>query len=284
MKLKLIIGFLIFCVALIFAPGAAAQNVDAIISIDSVDAQRGEQVAVPVMLSNNNLDIAGLSIPVKFPNSMLLLDSVSFNGSLLTSEFNGVIDTISYDNMVKITYLPLVNNEAPAVLPSQNGLIATIHFTVDIAASPGYQTLDTLNNVIQIGEITAEIDVLQMSGSDGQQVLYPHFEAGGVFVKVSTGIDDFNNDVLPNQFALNQNYPNPFNPTTTISFSLPTADNVKLVVFNVLGQKVNTLVEGRLSAGYHEVSFDASDQPSGIFFYRLSYSDGTLTKKMLLVK
>jgi hypothetical protein len=92
-------------------------------------------------------------------------------------------------------------------------------------------------------------------------------------------------DLLPTRFALVQNYPNPFNPATTVQFDLPKASNVKLEVFNVLGQRVTTLVNGEVPAGYHKIPWNAGDQASGLYFYRLT-ADGNVidTKKMMLLK
>ena len=80
------------------------------------------------------------------------------------------------------------------------------------------------------------------------------------------------------------NYPNPFNPATEISFSLPSASHVKLEVFNVMGQKVATLVDGQFEAGEHVVRWDGSDAASGVYFYRLQAGDFVDTKKMMLLK
>ncbi|HWR83092.1 MAG TPA: FlgD immunoglobulin-like domain containing protein [Candidatus Deferrimicrobium sp.] len=94
---------------------------------------------------------------------------------------------------------------------------------------------------------------------------------------------------LPESFSLYQNTPNPFNPTTTITYALPSASNVDLVVLNVLGQTVRTLVSGHESAGLHEVEWDGRSNAgqsvsSGIYFYRLTSAGVSNTKKMLLMK
>jgi uncharacterized lipoprotein YddW (UPF0748 family) len=90
---------------------------------------------------------------------------------------------------------------------------------------------------------------------------------------------------IPAGYALEQNYPNPFNPSTNISFSLPEASRITLEVFDVLGRKVASLHQNRLlSAGQHQVAFDASALASGMYIYRLSTANYTFSKTMILVK
>ncbi len=100
----------------------------------------------------------------------------------------------------------------------------------------------------------------------------------------ATTVDVENENIFPVDFELMQNYPNPFNPLTTIKFSLPEASDVKLIVFNSLGQVVQTLLNTKLEGGYHQIKFNASQIPSGVYFYRLVTSKDIITKKMLLVK
>ena len=94
---------------------------------------------------------------------------------------------------------------------------------------------------------------------------------------------------IPSVYALDQNYPNPFNPATVISFSLFKADDVRLVVYDILGRRVRTLADGAWDAGTHRVIWDGWDEngngvASGIYFYRLDTRDFTQTRKMLLLK
>ncbi|HMQ79845.1 MAG TPA: T9SS type A sorting domain-containing protein [Ignavibacteria bacterium] len=88
----------------------------------------------------------------------------------------------------------------------------------------------------------------------------------------------------PDKFELNQNYPNPFNPSTQLSYDLKTDGNVKLTVFNLVGQSVRVLVDGFQTAGYYEVTFDANDLPAGIYLYKLQVGDYSSVKRMTLVK
>ncbi|MGE5353670.1 MAG: CHRD domain-containing protein [Acidobacteriota bacterium] len=88
----------------------------------------------------------------------------------------------------------------------------------------------------------------------------------------------------PENFNLDQNYPNPFNPTTTIRFTIPQAGAVSLHIFNILGEKVATLIDGQLRAGRYEVSFDGSKVASGVYFYKISFQNSIVTRKMMLIK
>ena len=81
-----------------------------------------------------------------------------------------------------------------------------------------------------------------------------------------------------------QNYPNPFNPSTTIRYGLPSRGPVMLTIFTSLGQQVAVLQDGEKDAGFHEVSFDGSNLPSGVYFYRMQAGAYTETKRLLLLK
>ena len=99
-------------------------------------------------------------------------------------------------------------------------------------------------------------------------------------VSIEGGVDDG----LPRVFALKQNYPNPFNPSTNIQFDLPQSADVKMTVYNMLGQKVMTLVDRRMDAGFHHVTFDARSLASGMYVYRIEAGSFVSTKKMMLIK
>ena len=107
----------------------------------------------------------------------------------------------------------------------------------------------------------------------------------GTTVEVSEEYEDF----FPNTIQLHQNYPNPFNPSTVISYTLPSSvkgetANVKIIVYDVLGREVATLVNKEQSAGNYQVTFDASNLTSGIYFYRIQAGNFVETKKMIFMK
>ena len=93
-----------------------------------------------------------------------------------------------------------------------------------------------------------------------------------------------NGTSIPDKFALSQNYPNPFNPTTKINFDLAKSSNVKLTVFNSLGQVVTNLFNGYKTAGSYQADFNGVSLTSGVYFYRLETDFFTETKKMQLIK
>jgi hypothetical protein len=90
--------------------------------------------------------------------------------------------------------------------------------------------------------------------------------------------------VLPTVYSLNQNYPNPFNPNTVISYALPISSNVKISVYNAIGETVQILENGFREAGNYTVSFNASNIPTGIYFYRIEAGTFSQVRKMMLLK
>ena len=94
---------------------------------------------------------------------------------------------------------------------------------------------------------------------------------------------------MPQSFALHANYPNPFNPTTTILYDLPESATVHLVIYDVLGRQVRTLVNDDLTAGYHRAVWDATDDigkplSAGLYIYRIKAGSYSKTMKMVLLK
>jgi len=88
----------------------------------------------------------------------------------------------------------------------------------------------------------------------------------------------------PGKFELSQNYPNPFNPATTISFSLPESGNVRLMVYNLLGEQIADLINEVKEAGIHTINFDASKLNSGIYIYRIEFGGYAQSRKMTFIK
>lgn len=119
--------------------------------------------------------------------------------------------------------------------------------------------------------------------SDGAAAL-----ADGRAIKFTTG-STYNTDIenrnsIPGAFSLSQSYPNPFNAAVTIEFCIAVSEDVRLEIFNLLGQSVETLVDGKLDAGTHRISWNAAGQSSGIYFYKLTSRGFEETRRMTLLK
>lgn len=140
--------------------------------------------------------------------------------------------------------------------------VGAIAFLVTDATSSSGRTLDRTTGVLTNHVIPTPTDPLQASANAAE-----------------------NSEAVPSDFSMERAYPNPFNPATTIRFSLPESAEVQVIVYNVLGSEVARLVDGTLEAGQHEVAFDASDLPSGVYFARLTAGSGfTQTQRLTLVK
>jgi len=137
-----------------------------------------------------------------------------------------------------------------------------------------------------------------MSGySNGRLYIFGGFDAEQNVIssieilseQVTTASDQTSGTELLKDFSLEQNYPNPFNPVTKIQYKIPqqktqNSTYVTITVFDILGNKIETLFEGRKTAGKYEINFDAGKYPSGIYYYQLKSEKVLLTKKMLLIK
>jgi hypothetical protein len=148
-------------------------------------------------------------------------------------------------------------------------------------------------------EVMARMVLVNWNGGSAPPYNADMPETGTIFRVESSkppiaGIDEFTfqntilgieEDQIPNSYSLDQNYPNPFNPSTTIRFNLSERSIVQLNVYNILGQKINTLINGEMNSGQHSVLFNGAGLASGVYFYVLKVDDTFYeTKKMILLK
>jgi len=122
----------------------------------------------------------------------------------------------------------------------------------------------------------------QYVGNDGDAAAIDNVKLTG-FVTV-TDVKEEESERIPNNYELSQNYPNPFNPSTTIRYSIPNSGKVKLVVYDVLGREVKTLINQEQNAGTYSVDFNAEGLSSGVYFYRLSSGQFSETRKLILLR
>jgi hypothetical protein len=183
-------------------------------------------------------------------------------------------ENAAYSDMTDYISVPAARYPVQLAVASTGN--AFITYDVDLEGLGGQSAvviasgfLDPVQN--QNGEGFALIGVL----ADGSVVF---------FIDRPTSVGELPGNAVPTQFTLDQNYPNPFNPTTTISFSLPSAEFVTLNVYNTLGQQVAQLVSGQLDAGQHRLTFEAADLVSGVYFYRIEAGSFTSTRQLVLLR
>jgi hypothetical protein len=99
-----------------------------------------------------------------------------------------------------------------------------------------------------------------------------------------TSIDDQGYNSVPQKFELDQNYPNPFNPVTNIRFSIPKENFVTLKIYNVVGEEIATLVNEEIAAGSYSITWNGEILPSGVYYYKITTSNSSMVKKMVLIK
>lgn len=261
----------------VFCASAWAGSYNGVVTVGSVTAAPGEQAAVPVQLSNNDIGIASLTVPIKYSSAAIEVDSVSFSGTLLKPGMNPLVDINNEAKFVRFTYYP-----GSQAISEAEGLLATIFFSVGVSAPDQMVAVDSVNEFEMHGEYQLWTRV-EFADTTGMSLYFPSFAGGTVEVRspMDAEWDYFN---LPNQLALRQNFPNPFNPSTTIAFTIPERAHVSLRVYNILGQEVETLMDETCNAGEYQVDWQASDKASGIYFYRLTYQNKVMTKKMALLK
>jgi hypothetical protein len=151
------------------------------------------------------------------------------------------------------------------------------NLTIDNAAGVTLSQSTVINGVLRLVSGVFDNTIPFTLGPNGSI----SYEGGSLKVPVSV---DSRQSNIPESFFVEQNYPNPFNPSTSIRFGLPLASHVTVKVFNMLGQEVAALFDGRKDAGSHLLQFNAAELSAGIYFYRIQAGDNMQIKRMVLVK
>jgi hypothetical protein len=201
-------------------------------------------------------------------------------GTLGTANVNG-IDTTA--GSVQVTGVKTFPSTANYVFDGTQAQVtgpvmpATVNdLTIDNAAGVKLSQATTINGVLHLKAGVFDNTVPFTLGSNGTI----SNEGGSLLI---TGVKKTDTSI-PQRFYVDQNYPNPFNPSTDIQFGVPSKSFVSVKVFNVLGQRVATLVNDVRSAGVYTVNFDAANLSSGVYFYRVQVGNSVETKRMVLMK
>lgn len=221
-----------------------------------------------------------IDIPLTFSEGVSLKE-VSFEGTRV-EDFDLKIANINNEQRRVVIGLIHQMSAAPkATLAAGEGPVANLVFEV---VDPSVTQI-TLEKDVKAGPAHDLVFVYNTRSNPGQVALdevRPEFQA--ISIALSGGVGN-----LPTTYALDQNYPNPFNPSTEVPFSLPVDAHVELSVFNVLGQKVTTIINADMPAGNHVATWNGMDSDgqlvsSGVYFYRISTDDFSDAKKMMLLK
>ena len=253
-----------------FALAANADKLIAAKALPSVDYD----LVVPLDVANVE-ELAAMDIPLEF-SAGASLENVTFSDRVSSFEFK--IANIDNENrQVVIGMISMVSGDRPD-LAVGDGPVAYLNFNLD----PGVDKVEL--NPIELESPNHSLTYYYNDYSSGRPVVtavHPEVEMGQVYYSMPSSV--------PTAYALRQNSPNPFNPQTSIMFDMPNAGDVRISVFNVLGQNVTDLIDGRMEAGTHEVVWNGKDRDgatvaSGIYFYRIDTDQYSETKKMMLLK
>jgi len=239
------------------------------------------KLVVPIIIKNDE-PITAIDIPLKFGNAAdgIVLDRVEFPEDSRIAGFDFKFKKI--DNQAKTVLIGLVSSayDLKADMAPGDDAVAYLHFTVTDA---------------QLGEVILEEDksrapqhtmllIENRVVDNGREVIdfAPEFAKAPLALAAAGA-------ALPKEYSLRGNYPNPFNAKTIISFALPKESRVTLDVYNILGQKVKTLLDGTMAAGNYNQEWDGTDHnglgvSSGVYLYKLKADNFTRVNRMTFLK
>jgi hypothetical protein len=203
----------------------------------------------------------------------------------------------NFNSMINGGPLASTSNQSyqPDIVGVRGGITSYVSFSVlssvdsvyFVRVATGFTTLSRrMNSVTALSGVQGSKPGFRYVGGDSCFSIYSPsgpYDVWGAF-GCSGSIIGITNNQTPVKYNLSQNYPNPFNPSTSIRFDIPKDGLVKLVVYDVLGKEVATIVNGEKTAGSYIIDFNASNLTSGIYFYKLTAGDFSDIKKMILLK
>ncbi len=242
--------------------------------VDTVSSPNGRSVALNINAYNGE-PVSKIDLALIYSSYSLVYDSIIYNGTRSVTSSSRSVSPDSTHRQLLVTL-----NFSTTPLPPGSGPLATLIFDIPAGAAEEKVIIDSASYL--------GITPTQFTTSDGL-TFTPYFRSGFVNIKAGTAAEEKNLVVLPQKYSLGQNYPNPFNPSTIIKFDLPRTSEVTLEVFNILGRKVRTLIDRRMSAGSYNVTFDGKGEDkkqlsTGVYFYRLRAEGYEQSRSMMLLK
>jgi hypothetical protein len=279
-----------------------------IVCADSIDS-RGDinldgvayTVADAVMLTNYFVSGMSALVYISTPNMYGVIPG--YAGSVAASDVNGDGLTLTVADLVTLIRV-IVGDENPLPKPSVEATFTydnsnivsagTLELGAALVVVSGEVNPRLLNNNLEMITSFDGQNTRVMVWSGAEALENGNFEAfSGEFLNADGNVISIEaatiegaqvvSKLIPSEFGLAQNYPNPFNPTTTIEFNMPAAGDYALTVYNVTGQVVANFA-GSAEAGVSQVVWDAGNNASGVYFYKLTQNGYSATKKMVLLK
>ena len=234
-------------------------------NIDPIEIEITEnEFSLPIRILDTE-EMEGIDISIQFNNELFRLDNISFlqnelsdlGYNLLYHEEEGIITISSYAMMNLLNIEEFIKLDFSIIEPEfYYGEIQITEFKFnEMESESGFEIIDEFDNSIITNHIIINSNILEID-----------------------------NAILPQNYQLYQNIPNPFNPITEISFDIPRSSQVSIEIYDIKGEKIAILIDSNLSAGHHKIIWDASNNPGGIYFYRLVTDEYQETHKMILLK
>ncbi len=282
-------------------PSGTPVRADYIDVVKHVNGGAGTFTGVPV---GSDMNTSDPNVDLGFNSEGLLATRGGVSGNLTSCLYTGY--NVANDFSTPLESATPIQNSGSSTLPVELSSFSVV--TLNNGVKLNWQTETEVNNYgfeieRKAGSLQSSvgnwvnIGFVNGSGNSNSPKNYSYQDMNVTSGKYSYRLKQIDNDgkyeyskVIevnlngPGKFSLSQNYPNPFNPTTTISFNIPEASNVRLTLYNILGQEIKTLVNESKEAGVHTVNFNASDLNSGLYIYKLEANGLTQTRKMTLVK
>ncbi len=218
-----------------------------------------------------------------FRDCIISYDSIGFDGNAVNQIFLGRAWQAAPRTVFMNTYEPkVIDSLGWNQQPINTGIVPAL-YAVYLDYGPGYnenghaQGIGSLLSSVEAADYTIENIFSKNSNAA--------FGFDWTPTSPVTSVSDENSlNQIPQSFQLYQNYPNPFNPSTKIRFEVPQQSNVSIKVYDILGEEVATLINGKKAAGKYEINFNASNLATGVYIYQLKAGDFIQAKKMILIK